>query len=166
MPLRRLPVGRITADYFQSPHPTPDLDPAAALIRAIDNAQELLIFAVYSLTHPDITAAILRAHQRGVTISGVVDATQMHGATSTVVGLVAAGVPLRAWGGPFRLMHDKALTVDNKVAALGSYNWTTQAQKNNVEVLLMTHGRAGNKLAAALSQQMLGAFNEGTTIAA
>lgn len=164
MPLRSLAVGRVTAEYFQSPHPTADLDPAAALIRAIDGAKDLLLFGVYSLTHPDITAALLRAHARGVDICGVVDATQMNGSTNTAKSLVAAGIKVHSWGAPFRLMHDKVLVVDTKVCALGSYNWTTQAQKSNVEVLLVTHGRVGNRLAQALSQQVLTTFNEGKPI--
>lgn len=162
--MRRLSVGRVTAEYFQSPHPTADLDPATALVAAIDGAKGVLLFAVYSLTHPDITAALLRAHARKVDISGVVDATQLNGSTNTAKSLVAAGIRVQSWGGPFRLMHDKVLVVDSKVCALGSYNWTTQAEKNNVEVLLLTRGRVGNPLAQALSQQVLTTFNEGKPI--
>jgi phosphatidylserine/phosphatidylglycerophosphate/cardiolipin synthase-like enzyme len=94
----------------------------------------------------------------------VVDATQMGGSTSTAKSLVAAGIKVHSWGAPFRLMHDKVLVVDTKVCALGSYNWTTQAQKSNVEVLLMTRGRVGNRLAQALSQQVLTTFSEGKPI--
>lgn len=165
MGLFRLPLGRITADYYQSPHPTPDLDPAPALIAAFTGAKKSLHFGIYSLTHPGITQAVLDAHARGVKLLGVVDATEAKTPTSKVPALVAAGIDVRGWGKPFTLMHSKAFVADGVVAGLGSFNWTTGAEDRNVETLLIARGtQVGRVMGPALVAQIVTAHDAGTAL--
>jgi phosphatidylserine/phosphatidylglycerophosphate/cardiolipin synthase-like enzyme len=164
-----LPVGSINAAVFTSPHPTPDLDPLPALVKVIDNARTMLAFAIYSLTHPLIADALLRAHLRDVPIVGVVDASQRLGSTSKVEMLVAAGLDLRMWGGSYHLMHDKLLVADidgrHPAVAFGSFNWTTTAETSNVEVLVIATGvQVSRVLGPALHSQILGTYAKGRSI--
>lgn len=163
---QELPMGRITVDYFQSPHTTPDLDPLPALIDAIDGAKSTIHFAIYSLTHNDIANALIRALGRGVAIVGVADAVEADASRSQIHRVWGAGADVRTWGGPYRLMHDKVIVIDGEKkgvkVGLGSYNWTTLAETKNVEVLLMCSGTQVLKgLAPALIDQIMTAHDGG-----
>lgn len=166
---RSIPVGRINADVFTSPHAAADMDPAPELIAAIGQATTSIHFAIYSLTHQGIADALAGALIRGVPIIGVCDATEAKAATSKIRSLVALGMDIREWGGNYRLMHEKLLVVDgatpNAVVALGSYNWTTQAEKSNVEVLMVAHGiQVSRALATTLIAQIIATHEKATPL--
>lgn len=152
-------IGRVSAALYLSPHPTPDLDPEPALVALVASARTRLRFAVYSFSLPAVAAAVVAAHARGVDVLGVGDAAEWTGPTSQFPSLAAAGVPVRRWGAAYRLMHDKVAVVDGKRLALGSYNWTTQAERSNVECLLVCTGATGCSL---LEAQIEAAYAAGT----
>lgn len=165
MGLFRLPLGRITADFYQSPHPTADLDPTPALIAAFNAAKTSLYFGIYSLTHPAIAQALIDAHTRGVTLLGVADATEAKAASSKIPSLVAAGIDVRGWGKSFTLMHSKAFVADGTVAGLGSFNWTLGAESRNVETLLIARGaQVGRVMGPTLTAQIVAAHDAGAVL--
>lgn len=164
-----LPVGKLNADYFQTPHPTPDLDPAQAIIDAFDGAKETIHFGIYSLTHAHIADALIRAVKRGVQVIGVADAVQAAGRGSQVFRVHGGGVDLRTWGSSGRLMHDKVFVIDvagkSPKAGLGSFNWSTQAETSNTEVLLVVRGvQVGRLLGPALVSQIEAAYEGGNIV--
>jgi len=159
MPIFKLPVGRLNTFYYQTPHDTTDLDPALAIINAISTAKDTLYFATYSFTYKPIADAVLAAHARGVKVYGLIDGTALKSKTTQIPALLAAGIDMRVWGGTWQLMHDKVFVVDgvtkNAKCGLGSYNWTNQAQKVNVEVLLICTGKqVARGLGPALQAQI------------
>lgn len=153
-------VGACNLQLYQSPHPSGD-DPEPALIALIDSAKSSLFCSIYSLTAPAIRDAINAAAKRGVTVSAVCDESEATSAASLVPTLT--GMPVRLWGSTWRLCHLKAAVVDGKSVALGSFNWTTAAEKDNVECLLIFTGvevtRGG--LAGAITSQIAAAYNAG-----
>lgn len=157
---RTTSIGTVRASVFTSPHDSPDSDPEIALLEALVAARDSITFALYALTSPALANGLLAAHRRGVHVYGVADATQAIYPTSKMADLMAAGVPVRRWGTRWRLMHDKVAIIDplrprRCTVALGSYNWTTAAQKANVEVLLLAHGsQAARALAPVLLKQV------------
>lgn len=165
-PKYRLSVGSLRSYLYTSPHATPDLDPEPALVAAIDAATVTLDFAIYSFTLPSVADAILAAAARGVSVRGVVDGSSLAPVTSQVRRL--AGLDIRRWGGSYRLMHDKVFVVDtghHTHVGLGSFNWTTQAEKSNVEVLLVARGiQASRHLAPALTAQIASARDYGRAV--
>lgn len=162
-----LSVGRITAAVYTSPHATADLDPAPAVIAAFDAAQDVIHFAIYSITHTAIADALIAAHNRGVLVVGVADHAESSGATSQIPRLIAAGIDVKPWGSGWKLMHDKVWVTDpgsrSVTVGLGSFNWTNQAEKSNIEVLLTAKGSQVNKvLAPTIQAQITAARNAGT----
>jgi phosphatidylserine/phosphatidylglycerophosphate/cardiolipin synthase-like enzyme len=156
-------VGRVNAAVYLSPHPTPDLDPEPALLELIGNAKRKIRFGVYSFTLPAVADAIVAAHTAGLDVRGVGDATAWTSVTSQYPRLVADGVDVHRWGRNYRLMHDKVLVVDDWDVALGSWNWTTQAEKVNTEVLLVVTGvQASRILAPTMTAQIEAAYANGT----
>lgn len=162
---RALSVGRITADFYRTPVTEANLDPLRATLESIQSARKTFLFAMYSFTNPSIAEALVAAQQRGVAVRGVLDREQAAGPLSMAHALRVAGLDVRL-DGRSGLMHDKAWVADGKTTGLGSYNWTFSAQHSNVEVLLISRGRTGNRLAAALAAQIDAAYTSGTPLTA
>jgi cardiolipin hydrolase len=118
---------------------------ADPVISAINHTRHSLDIAVYSLTQPEITAAIKAAHQRGVQVRIVTDAGEAFDRHSEVGYLKSVGIPVRLSGGfrgPRSLMHDKFAVFDGEVAETGSYNWTTSATSYNFENAVFIRDRS------------------------
>jgi phosphatidylserine/phosphatidylglycerophosphate/cardiolipin synthase-like enzyme len=109
---------------------------ADRIIAAINRTRDSLDIAVYSITQPDIAAAIEQAHARGVRIRVVSDEQQSGGYHSEVDFLRSHGIAVRLSGG-FRgqrsYMHNKFAVFDDRVIETGSFNWTTSASSYNFE---------------------------------
>jgi len=113
---------------------------AVAVVNAINAATTTLDVAIFSLTHDDITNALIAAHQRGVKMRAVMDADEAKGVYSDHTKLSDAGIDVRidTMAG---LMHDKIAIVDAGLStaalATGSFNWTRSADRDNAENLLI-----------------------------
>ncbi len=91
------------------------------LVEAIDSARLSIDVAAYSLTLNSFRNALLRAHDRGVTVRIVMESTNVD--TSDVERLLEAGVPI-VGDKQDGLMHDKFLVIDKSEVWLGSMNFT------------------------------------------
>jgi phosphatidylserine/phosphatidylglycerophosphate/cardiolipin synthase-like enzyme len=109
---------------------------ADCIIAAINRSRHTVDIAVYSLTQPDITAAIEAAHRRGVRVRIVSDEGQSRDRHSEVAYLRSRGIPVRLSNG-FRgersIMHNKFAIFDGNLVETGSFNWTTSASSYNFE---------------------------------
>jgi phosphatidylserine/phosphatidylglycerophosphate/cardiolipin synthase-like enzyme len=91
------------------------------LVEAIDAARLSIDVAAYSLTLNSVRNALLRAHDRGVTVRMVMESTNMD--TSDVEILLEADVPI-VGDGQDGLMHNKFMVIDRSEVWLGSMNFT------------------------------------------
>lgn len=110
---------------------TPSTDCENNIIYQINRAQKIDI-AVYSITNPAITDAIIAAHNRDADIRIITDRTQAKGKKSQIDTLRAAGIPV-VTNKKHKIEHNKFAIFDNKYIVSGSYNWTTNASKHNSE---------------------------------
>jgi phosphatidylserine/phosphatidylglycerophosphate/cardiolipin synthase-like enzyme len=115
-----------------------DQHPDKALIDVINASIQILDIAIYSLTHPDIVAAIKGAKDRGVTVRLITDKVQSEGKVQAEAMKIlgSAGIPMKInkHGG---LMHLKVTIADKKVATTGSFNYSKAASTTNDEVLMV-----------------------------
>ena len=88
--------------------------------------------AVYSITHPDITDAIIDAHNRGANIRIVTDRMMAKNKGSLVGKIRNAGIPVLT-NKKHKIEHNKFAVFDDVHVVSGSYNWTTNASKYNSE---------------------------------
>lgn len=106
------------------------------IMAAINRTRHTLDIAVYSITQPDLAAAIEAAHRRGVKVRIVSDEGQALNRHSEVYYLRSRGIPVRLSGG-YRgqrsLMHNKFAVFDGKTVETGSFNWTVSANSYNFE---------------------------------
>lgn len=102
----------------------------------ISNAAETIDISVYYLTDKYITADLIKAHHRGVSIRVIIDATSAQNGYTKHEILRAAGIPVKVenWGGK---MHMKSMTVDNEYLVIGSMNFSAAGTKRNDENTLV-----------------------------
>ena len=93
---------------------------------------------VFFLTHKKLAGDLIQAHQRGVKVRIIIDATAAKNGYSKHELLRAAGIPVKVenWGGK---MHMKVAVIDGKHLVAGSMNWTTAGERNNDENTVVIH---------------------------
>jgi phosphatidylserine/phosphatidylglycerophosphate/cardiolipin synthase-like enzyme len=113
-----------------SPQGTGGVD--GPLVKAMDAARLSIDVAAYSITLNSFRNALIRAHDRGVTVRVVMESTNMD--SSDVQRLQESGIPVI---GDNRdgLMHDKFMVIDQSEVWMGSMNFTdagTYDDNNNL----------------------------------
>lgn len=102
------------------------------LIQVFNSAQKTIDIAIFSITHPEITKAIIAAKERGVAIRMIVDKRQSEGLKSQADKIMAAKIPVKV-GNASGTMHDKYSIIDGMIIQTGSFNYTTSATSFNTE---------------------------------
>jgi phosphatidylserine/phosphatidylglycerophosphate/cardiolipin synthase-like enzyme len=96
---------------------------------------------VYSITHPDIVAALIEAHNRGVAVRVITDNLQAAGKYSLDEELVAAGIEVRVDNSGGSMHHKDAICDLNETGLYavltGSFNWTKGAATRNDETAVI-----------------------------
>ena len=91
------------------------------LVEAIDAARLSIDLAAYSISLNSVRNALIRAHQRGVTVRAVMESSNMD--NSDPQRMIEAGIPI--FGDNRQgLMHDKFIIIDRSEVWLGSMNFT------------------------------------------
>ena len=125
-------MGKYVSTYF-----SPKRGTINEIIGFIDRCQETIDVAVYSITHDDVCAALIRAQERGVSIRVLTDGLQASSRYADDEKLEAAGIPVRrrpAGGGS---LHHKFAIADSNAVGTGSFNWTVSAEERNQENFLI-----------------------------
>jgi phosphatidylserine/phosphatidylglycerophosphate/cardiolipin synthase-like enzyme len=102
-----------------SPQGTGGVD--GPLVEAIDAARLSIDIAAYSLSLNSVRYALIRAHERGVTVRVVMESSNMD--RSDPQKLIEAGIPI-VGDNRNGLMHDKFMVIDRAEVWLGSMNFT------------------------------------------
>ena len=110
---------------------TPGVECENNIIKRINQSKKIDI-AVYSITNPDITNAIIAAYNRGANIRVITDKTQSKGKKSLVGTIKKAGIPVLT-NKKHKIEHNKFAVFDDVGVVSGSYNWTTNASRYNSE---------------------------------
>jgi phosphatidylserine/phosphatidylglycerophosphate/cardiolipin synthase-like enzyme len=91
------------------------------LVTAIDAARLSIDVAAYSISLNSIRNALIRAHERGVTVRVVMETGNMDRSDPQL--LIKAGIPI-VGDNRQGLMHDKFMVIDRSEVWLGSMNFT------------------------------------------
>ena len=102
------------------------------VVSLINNSQETIDIAVYSINNPNIIDALFKAKDRGVKIRILTDRLQAFGKSSKVELLHDSDFNIRVHSHD-RIMHHKFAIFDDKKAVEGSFNWTYSAANKNSE---------------------------------
>ena len=113
---------------------SPDDKVAARIVALIQGAQESINFMAYVFTSNDIGNAIIQQAQVGVSVAGVMDASQATSSQGSEYDpFKQAGLDVRLSGNQDGLMHHKVIIIDRKIVITGSYNFTASAEESNDE---------------------------------
>ncbi len=104
--------------------------------KIIDKAKQSIHIAMYYFTSRPIASALVKAKNRGVDVKVCFDKEQEFSQFSKAQYFVNKKIPLRFISGSGK-MHNKFCIVDGHIVITGSYNWTTTAELENDENLLV-----------------------------
>lgn len=111
---------------------------ASHLIPFLRSARQSVRFLAFSFTSRSIGDVLIDLHRRGVLVQGVVEQRGSEEPYAQYGRLREAGIQVLQDGNPY-IMHHKVFIVDDAAVALGSYNFTGNAEENNDENLLILH---------------------------
>jgi phosphatidylserine/phosphatidylglycerophosphate/cardiolipin synthase-like enzyme len=125
----------LAVENYYSPEDSID----TRLVSLVGSAQKSVHILAYSFTLDRLADALIKAEKKDVQVSGVFDEESTgsnQGADYSK--LKKAGLDVRL-DGEAGLMHIKAIIVDGKTVAFGSYNFTSSAEnKNDENILIIT----------------------------
>ncbi len=115
--------------------PDPENLGLSRLIALIEGAQKRIKIAMFTLTHPELAAALVQAKKRGVIVTVAVDYYTAKGASKkTLAALEKEGLDIYLSQGR-ELLHHKWALIDDELLAMGSANWTKAAFSKNHDFL-------------------------------
>jgi len=114
----------------------PDPEALSYLQDQLKKARCSIFIAMFTFTHPELIAALIEAHQRGVQVTVAIDRYTARGASRKAIQLLRAHrVPL-IYSQGITLLHHKWAYIDRSTLILGSTNWTKAAFTKNRDLLL------------------------------
>lgn len=117
---------------------SPGSECRAAVISHLQNCRKRMDLCVFTIADDDISAAILAAHRRGVSIRVISDNDKRHDSGSDIDRLAGSGIAL-ALDDTDAHMHHKFAIFDGRWLLNGSFNWTRSASQVNEENLVATN---------------------------
>ncbi len=112
---------------------SPQHKPITEAVRPlVQSARSSIDIGVFFLTHKELAQDLLNAHNRGVRIRVIIDATAAKNEYTKHEILRAAGIPVKVenFGGK---MHAKSAVIDDEYLITGSMNWTGAGERGNDE---------------------------------
>ncbi len=111
-------------------------DGTGQVIELIQKAQKSIRFKIYLLTDDEMTAALVRAANRGVDVRVILEQNPTGGGESnraTFDKLQQNGVSIHWAPARYRLTHEKSLLIDDQRVLVGTFNYTPSSFKRNRE---------------------------------
>ncbi len=102
------------------------------IIPLINNAKKYIYIPIFFLTDKKTAYALINAHNRGVEIKIINDATNAHTKYTVHKQLRAAGIKVKTENYAGK-MHMKAMIIDDNISVTGSMNFTKSANNKNDE---------------------------------
>lgn len=125
---------------------------ATNLVSRINSANKSINIAIYSFTLEEISAVLIDAKERGVSVKVIFDYDQSKSEYSVDEKLSEAGVEVKRRDGS-GYMHNKFCIIDEKIVATGSFNYSANANTRNDENLIFV-------ISEELAAKFLNEFNE------
>lgn len=141
--VERLEIGNTDVAVWFSPQ---DQALSRGVQPLIAGAQRSITLGIFYLTDESVTNQLIAAHERGVDVRVIIDATAAGSRYTQHERLRKTGIPVKVedWGGK---MHVKAAVIDGHTVVIGSMNWSYSGDKVNDEnTLVLRSARLAGKL--------------------
>src|SRR5262249_16998791 len=147
-------LGPAVAVWSEAPAPawhvyfSPNHGATAAVVEALESARTTVRVQAYSFTSAPIARALAEARGRGVDVQVILDRKETGSKYSSADFLAHAGIATLI-DGVHAIAHNKVMIIDGETAITGSFNFTTAAERETAERLLVVRDHA---LAARYAQ--------------
>lgn len=106
------------------------------IVATIGAARKSILVQAYTFTSAPIAGALKAAHDRGVDVRIILDASQRTERYSSATFFRRAGIPV-AIDTIRGIAHNKVMVLDGGTVITGSFNFTKSAERNNAENVLI-----------------------------
>lgn len=120
---------------------SPNHGATKAVVDALDAAKATILVQAYSFTSAPIAKALVEAHARGVDVQVILDRRETGTKYSSADFVAHAGIPTLI-DGAHAIAHNKVMIIDGGTVITGSFNFTSAAERQNAENLLVIRDRA------------------------
>ena len=128
----------------ESPQPIPPIEVyfspkggcTDAIIKEVKAAKSSVLVQAYWFTSASIAKALVEAHKRGVKVEVILDRSRTEIDNEQADSIVQNDVPTFI-DDKHTTAHSKVVIIDGQVVITGSFNFTDQAEEENVENLLV-----------------------------
>jgi phosphatidylserine/phosphatidylglycerophosphate/cardiolipin synthase-like enzyme len=120
---------------------SPNHGATRAVVEALDAAKATVLVQAYSFTSAPIAKALVEAHDRGVHVQVILDRKEVGTKYSSADFVAHAGI-VTLIDGTHAVAHNKVMVIDGLTVITGSFNFTTAAERQNAENLLVIHDGA------------------------
>lgn len=117
---------------------SPDGGCTRAIVGEIASARHSVRLQGFTFASPQIAGALLDAKRRGVDVQLLMDAGAAADDRADLQPLLRAGVPIYV-DGKHAAAHSKVVLIDTRTVITGSFDFTTAAETDNAENLLIVH---------------------------
>ena len=134
-------AGDVAVDSTAKCYFSPGGGCTAAIVAEIDAARITVELEGYAYTSRPIGDALLSAHQRGVDVKLVLDASKSNEDRHEVDYLARKGLPIYL-DARHAIFHNKVVLIDDRTLITGSFNFTRAAEEENAENIIILHDQA------------------------
>ncbi len=106
------------------------------IIPLINNAKKYIYIPMFFITHKGISKALINAHNKGIDIKIIQDATNAHSTATIHKELRDANIPVKTENFAGK-MHAKSMIIDDNISLIGSMNYTNSGNNKNDENVLI-----------------------------
>ena len=131
-PYPRVQVGGANVEVYFSPED----GVAKHVLQRLAAARKSIHFMTFSYTEDNISDAMIAKVKGGLTVRGVFEAQNAHGSGADFSRLQQGGVDVLE-DGNCHILHRKVIIIDARTVITGSYNFTSSAEKDNDENLVI-----------------------------
>jgi phosphatidylserine/phosphatidylglycerophosphate/cardiolipin synthase-like enzyme len=119
---------------------SPNHGATKAVVDALNAAKATVLVQAYSFTSAPIAKALVEAHARGIDVQVILDRREMGSKYSSADFVAHAGIATLI-DGAHAIAHNKVMVIDGETVITGSFNFTTAAERQNAENLLVIRDR-------------------------
>lgn len=131
------------------------------LIALVNDAQTSIRFLAFSFTDYPLAQAMIARAQAGVDVQGVFETFGSNSTRSELRTLWCAGLPVRQDGNS-SFLHHKVIIIDNSIVVTGSLNFSSSADEDNEENVVILDNA---EIAALYLQEYQKVWNEANSVA-
>lgn len=119
---------------------TPNQRCQRLILQQISEAKQSILVQAYGFSDNDIVEALIKAKDRGVNVSVILDHSNLTSKHSGLSKILSHQIPVRI-DKPAGLAHSKNIIIDNHILIGGSYNFSRGAYQRNAENVLIVHDK-------------------------